>query len=446
MRVIEHPAALRIFLALTLALLLAGDAWRFTIGWAAFGVLSFAVVAFAVVLLIARRDRGVFGRLPIPLVAFLALATVSLAWSFYPAATALGLLTTWMITVAAFAIATSFSWPEILRELSRVLRWVLALSLVFELFVSIVLRRPILPLHTQPGVDYSIYDRIPDMLYWSRNELFEVLGDGRIQGIVGNANHLGFLALLTLIVVGIQWTDATMRRSHAISWLALAALSMALTRSATATVALVAVAVIAFTLLAIRRAGTPRRRAGVYAIFIAAIGLGTAGAVAFQTRILELLGKSSDLTGRLEIWDAVANLASERPVFGWGWVSYWMPWVPPFDDLVFRNGVRQLQAHNAWLDVWLQLGIVGVVVLAALVISMLVRAWLRATDRPQDHPGQLRSYTALTLAPVLILVALLVQSVAESRLLVEFGWAFVVIIAVTTLPGAVRPRTGVHSE
>lgn len=440
MRVIEHPVTLRIFLAPTLALLLAGDAWRFTIGWAAFGVLSFASVIYAVILLIARRDRGVFARLPIPLVVFLALATLSVAWSFYPAATALGLMTTWMITIAAFAIATCFSWREILTELSRVLRWVLALSIVFELFVSLVLRRPILPLHTQPGVDYSIYDRLPDMLYWSRNELFEVLGDGRIQGIVGNANHLGFLALLTLIVVGIQWADASMRRTQALSWMALAALTMALTRSATATVALVGVAVIAATLMAIRRAGTPRRRAGVYAAFLGVIGLGAAAVAVFQSRIFELLGKSSDLTGRLEIWESVTNLAAQRPVFGWGWVSYWVPWAPPFDDLAFRNGVRQLQAHNAWLDVWLQLGIVGVVVLAALVISMVVRAWLAATDPPQNRPDQPGRYSALTLAPVLILVALLVQSVAESRLLVEFGWAFVVIIAVSSLPGAVRPR------
>ena len=61
------------------------------------------------------------------------------------------------------------------------------------------------------------------------------------------------------------------------------------------------------------------------------------------------------------------GLALERPWFGWGWVGYWQPWVEPFDGLAVRNGVEYLQAHNAWLDVWMQLGIVGLVAFASIV-------------------------------------------------------------------------------
>jgi len=45
-----------------------------------------------------------------------------------------------------------------------------------------------------------------------------------------------------------------------------------------------------------------------------------------------------------------------------------MPWAAPFDTLAFRNGVRQLQAHNAWLDVWFQLGVIGVAIFAAFIV------------------------------------------------------------------------------
>ncbi len=45
-----------------------------------------------------------------------------------------------------------------------------------------------------------------------------------------------------------------------------------------------------------------------------------------------------------------------------------MPWAAPFDNLAFRNGVRQLQAHNAWLDVWFQLGVIGVAIFAAFIV------------------------------------------------------------------------------
>ena len=67
-------------------------------------------------------------------------------------------------------------------------------------------------------------------------------------------------------------------------------------------------------------------------------------------------------------------------MFGWGWVSFWPPWVEPFSDLIERGGIIQLHAHEAWLDVWLQLGIVGLVVFGFLVLTTAVRAWLLAID------------------------------------------------------------------
>src|SRR6185312_1173106 len=124
----------------------------------------------------------------------------------------LGLFTTWLIVAVGVAVPVTYTWAEIVRALGTMLRWVLGLSLVFELVVSVIIRRPVLPIFGQPGVDYEAYDKLPKMLYWSRNELFQVFDEGRIQGIVGNANHLGFLALIALIVFGIQLADRTVRR------------------------------------------------------------------------------------------------------------------------------------------------------------------------------------------------------------------------------------------
>ena len=206
------------------------------------------------------------------------------------------------------------------------------------------------------------------------------------------------------------------------------------------TVALAVVIAAAAAVLIVRRAESPRRRALTYAaLALGTIALGAA-VVALRTPILPLLGKSSDLTGRLGIWQAVIELAQQRPVAGWGWVSFWVPWTAPFDDLVFRNGVRQLQAHNTWIDVWFQLGVIGLVVFVALALTALLRSWSLAVDRPQSAPGQSLPYTATALLPVLILTALLVQSLTESRLLDEYGLALLVLIAVkTTMPDA-APR------
>jgi O-antigen ligase len=103
--------------------------------------------------------------------------------------------------------------------------------------------------------------------------------------------------------------------------------------------------------------------------------------------------------------------------------------------LIFRNGVRQLNAHDAWIDVWFQLGVVGLVVFAALVLTTLARSWSFAVVRPQSSASGPSPYTAESLLPLLVLTGLLVQSFAESRLLVEFGMFFLVVMAVKTKIG-----------
>ncbi len=69
---------------------------------------------------------------------------------------------------------------------------------------------------------------------------------------------------------------------------------------------------------------------------------------------------------------------------------------------------------------------------AALAISTLVRAWALAVDRPHTDARATRSYNAATLAPVLVLIALLAQSLAESRLLIEYGLLLLALIAIKT--------------
>ncbi len=422
--------ARRLYVVTVLFLLLVGDGVRYTIGWWGFTALALVLAAIAVVILVRRRRDWRFNDLPYPMLAFLALAVVSVAWSFYPAWTALGATSTILTVVAGVTVVVLSSWAQIVRDLGLALRSILIASVVFELVVAWIVRGPVLPLFPQPGVDYAnLPDPVPPMFYWSRNVLFD---DGKIQGIMGNSVLLGFVAVLAIIVFAVQLIDGTVRRVAGIGWLALAVAILALTRSATALLALAAVVAVAAVVLLVRRTPAGRPRVIVGAVLAAVVLAG--GAIAFAVRepILAVLGKSPDFTNRTEIWDAVAALAATRPAAGWGWVSYWVPGVEPFDDLAFNNGVRQLHAHSAWLDVWFQLGVLGLIAFGAWVLSTLVRSWNMAVDRPVRLDASPTHYTAMALAPLLILVALLAQSLAESRLLVESGLALLVIISVTT--------------
>ncbi len=185
------------------------------------------------------------------------------------------------------------------------------------------------------------------------------------------------------------------------------------------------------------------RRIPWYIVGSAIAAAGVALVLVFRTTLLALLGKSPDLTNRLDIWDTVIGLANQRPVVGWGWIGYWAPWVEPFDDLVVIKGVhlppgaqrldRRLPAARASS---------GSSSSAALVISTLGRSWARAVDLPRAR-GK-----AIGLLPILVMVMLIVHSLAESRLLIEIGFALLVVFAIRTrsnrgqnlhLPGRATP-------
>jgi O-antigen ligase len=417
------------YLPFVFFVLFAGDAVRYTISWYGFGVIAIGLTTIAVIMLVRARRRGAWtwASLPFFLCVFLALATVSITWSFYPGATALGLLVTWMAATIGASVAVSFSWAHILRAMGIAFRIILGLSLVFEFVVSAFIRHPILPL----WVDYGTTTGLPKLLYWSRDVFFE---GGKIQGIVGNSSLLAMVGLVALIVFGLQLAGRTVHRAAGVFWVLVAIATILLTRSATITVALVLLALVLATVLLLRRAG-PRGTVAIYATVLALAAAAVILVIRFSSTILGLLGKSDDLTGRLDIWSAVIALAQQRPVAGWGWVSWWVPWVAPFDTLAFEAGVRQLHAHNAWLDIFLQLGVIGLVAFGALILSTTIRSVQFATQTKKLTPTEPGSFTAISLLPLLLLVALLVQSLAESRLLVEYGLFTLVIIAVKTKLG-----------
>ncbi|BDZ38766.1 O-antigen ligase family protein [Microbacterium suwonense] len=369
----------------------------------------------------SRPTRFPWRRLPWVALGYAALALVSVAWSRWPSAT----LLTWMllgaVTMTAMLAATMLSWQEIARALSTTLKAILTLSVLIELWVALVLRHPILPNFAEvpPG-------KIDPHIYWVRGNLFD---DGRIQGVVGNAHTLAMMCLFSLIVFGVLYAARVRRRGMLIAWAALAV--VLLVKAASTTVYLgiaVLLAVLAAAILA-RLTETPRARRAVYAACaIVAVG-GTTTAVLLRERILELFGKDSDLTGRLEIWQAVWERAITRPVFGNGFSSPWVPWDPAFHDWIMDHGLTVFHAHDMWLDVFLQLGIVGVVLMAIAWLALTWRAWFFAIDRPRWDLDARRPYSAIALLPLLLTTALLFEGLAESAPIMLWGWLLLVLLS-----------------
>jgi exopolysaccharide production protein ExoQ len=422
---VKNRAWLSVYAVLVFFTVLSGDTERYALTWFGWGAIILVIFVVALVILIRGRTRWRLAGLPFPLLAFLALAVLSIIWSAYRDWTVAAAFLSIVTAVGALSLAITFTLPQILRLLGHALRIILAASILFELVVSIFVRHPFTPWWT----NYT-GQTIHPAEYWSRDLLLK--GD-RIQGIMGNSDLLGFVALLGVIVFALEFSSRSMKRGWSGFWIVVALADIALTRSATVTVAAVIVVVAAIVLLLLRRAGTQRARRTISLVSILVILAGVAGAIILRAPLLRALGKSGTLTGRTGIWSEVISLASERPVLGWGWISYWLPGLAPFNNPAFTHGgIQYLQAHDAWLDLWLQLGVIGVVVFAAFALSALVRSWMMAVDRPQTGPGESGRYDASTLLPALILIALLAQSVAESRLLIEYGLLLLALFAIKT--------------
>lgn len=397
---------------------------RYLVGLPAFFVLSGILAVLSVIIFIRLRPpRFRWYRLPAPLYWFLILATLSILWSAYRFESLLGVIAQLVTTLVAVVIAFVLSWHELLRTLASAMRWLLGISFAFELWVALFIGHPITSWWVaQPeGKELKI-------LYWSRELLFS---GGPIQGIVANSVLFGFIALLAFVLFGIQLRAGLVRPFFGWCWLAIAFAILLLTRSATVWVALAAVFVVLVFALWGRKLGETRRiwLYGVAAVLVAA----TAAATLFARQfVFGLLGKSGDLTGRAETWQKVWELIEQRPWFGWGWVGYWPVWVEPFKGLDKKAGIAVMSAHNAWIDVWFQLGFVGLLVFAPIVFLTLQRVWFRAVDQPRNGPGPALPYATSALWPLLVLTALLVQSITESRILIESGWLLLVILAVKT--------------
>ncbi len=407
------------FASVLLAVVFAGDAVPNTLTWVGAGVLWALVAAWGVSILV--RAKPPIARTPRSLWLFLAWCLVSIAWSHWRFATLPSIVVQVVCAAVAFAVASTLSWRRILDATSLAVRWVLALSLLFEAFVAVVLRHPIAPVWTDYGDA-----RIPDAFYFSRAELFT---GGRIQGLPGNANLLAMVALLAAIAVGVQLAEGRIRRARGIGWLVVAALVFFLTRSSTVLAAAVVVAFVLAVALWIRRVPTDRRTPRYLAVTGVAVALAVVGFVA-RGALSELLGKGSDATGRGEIWAKVLGLVDQHPVLGWGWIGYWWPSIPTLADLAHRKGVTYLQAHDAYLDVWMQTGIIGLVLFAVYALTTLHRGWAGATRIGYDARLGQRPFDPVTLFPLLLVVALLVQSVAESRLLYQGNWILFALLAI----------------
>jgi O-antigen ligase len=387
---------------------MAGDAVRYSVGWGGWAVIVGVGAVIALIALLAGNPGKTLLRVPVPLALLLALMALSLIWSQYRGFTGIALAAQIGTTIFALFLANQFGWRQLLNIFANTLRFVLGASLLFELVAAVF--GPIKPIFP----NYEGNEPPSASYLWSQGNLFD--GE-RIQGIMGNANLLAFTAVLGIMVFLVEYIVTHKKRSLPLSSLILAVLLAALAKSAGMTLA---IALIAFAaLIAIFSEGRDRvTRHRIYGYGIWALVAVAVFGLIYRTELFDLLGRSPDASGRFYIWGEVLNLIWEKPLEGWGWISYWVPGVEPFEGLIVINKVPMYQAHNAFLDIWLQLGIAGLVLLVWLMMQGFNRLWAVAV----------RHTNPLYLFPLFGFLVIAAQSLTESRLLIEISWVLLVLL------------------
>lgn len=350
--------------------------------------LTYASVHAVTLLLVTVRWRSmlVAAARHKPTIALIALALASVAWSTEPGLTLHRSVAFLATSALGVFLAARFETRTLLKILATMFGIVAVMSIVFALAI------PRLGLDTGEHAGYwrGVYNQ--------KNNLAQMMSLGTLV----------FL-LLRRQLMGTRWV--------AVAGAALCGGVMLMTRSATAP----AILLLLIALVPVLR--TVRYRSHVIvpsmAATLAVAGLAGALFLAYKNQILIAIGKDPTLTGRTPMWEAVLEMVERRPILGYGYSAFWTGWDGPAREVWHAIGWTTPNAHSGYLDLILQLGVVGLAIFLVGSVIALVRA----------VRGAHRFRSSLTLWPPLLLAFVLLYNCTETTLLQQNTILWVLYVA-----------------
>jgi len=185
------------------------------------------------------------------------------------------------------------------------------------------------------------------------------------KGIFSAKNYLGNMALFFLTVAVSYRPRTNFFRSMRFSQILFCLIAIAFSHAATGYMLTAVYIAYALTLKTVR---SFRKKD----YFVAFILLFVAFAAVIAVVILQpdflfkLLGKDATLTGRTEIWEAVLGSIAKRPLFGYGYQAFWLGFKGESYRIILTVTWALAQAQNGFLDIMLELGIVGLTIVLFL--------------------------------------------------------------------------------
>ncbi|MFT4236046.1 MAG: O-antigen ligase family protein [Microbacterium sp.] len=393
---LRSPRLGRAFSVTSLLVAFCTPAIRQTAGRVTLTTILICLGALALAILLARR-RAIrpLSIAPTTLLAFATWALISTMWSFNDAASLGGWVSLVGYGLLAVSIAIVRSQQSLMHDLADTLRILLVASLAVEVLAGVF------------GVTFSTLGVSGGLL-----------DGGPLQGVFVTRNLLALVTVIALVTFIIEWRSATIARLTSLWSIALAAFLAVFSGSPTAVVLVTAV-VLALVALRIVRGATPAARNVLQWVFGTLVVVGLVTAYLLRHPILRWLDITAGFSLRADLWNEILDWVRLRPVQGFGWRGVWASDDYPLYVINLLMKQSHASALNAFFDVLLQLGWVGLVLFLTLCTVAFVRAWRSASTHPS---------IAFALTPIL-LVTLLVDSMFESFTISEPGWLLLALCA-----------------
>jgi len=100
--------------------------------------------------------------------------------------------------------------------------------------------------------------------------------------------------------------------------------------------------------------------------------------------ILGSVGKDTTLTGRSDLWPAVFEMIEKKPWLGYGYGAFWEDKNSDHSIIIQTVQWNPPNAHNGFLDLWLGLGLLGLVVFIIGFIVYFLKAVYSIRSKETD--------------------------------------------------------------